>query len=273
MDEAASEQETVSVVITNFNKGAVLLRAVASVNDQNELPKDLIFVDDCSTDPATLRLLQNLPIPDCDFRLLHTPKNLGAAGAKNLGIENATGTVIMLLDSDDELPHQAVAQVRQFFVKNRNAAVAFGDALWVEGSPSEGTIRSGARISSEGGRLDLTKLAKNWQLLGTSPFRKSVFVSVGGFDARHPRTDDVDFFRKVLASGFEAKYLPEVIYVYYRNLSDNNQRIDSVSLSLSWFRNIDFYLKALNSLEFIVMFLTKSTNFFLRLAKKKFDKR
>lgn len=272
MEEESAGEETVSVVITNFNKGAALLRAMASVKEQNELPKELILVDDCSTDPTSVEILKKLSAPDCNFRLLRTPRNLGAAGAKNFGIKNATGTLIMLLDSDDELPSQAVSQVRNFFGKHRQTAVVFGDALWVDGSPPEQTIRSGANIASPDGGLNIRKLAKNWQLLGTSPFRRSVFTSVGGFDTSHPRTDDVDFFRRVLVAGFEAKYLGKTIYVYHRNLSDNNQRIDAVDLSLSWFRNMDFYLKALTPIEFIFMFLTKTTTFFSRLAKKQLGK-
>lgn len=269
MSPKRRNHETVSVVVTNYNKDSALLRALQSVKSQSEAPVDLIVVDDCSTNPETQEILKKLSSSESGIRLLSTPHNLGAAGAKNFGIKRATGTIIMLLDADDELPSQAVTSVRQCFEAHPEVDVVFGDYEWFDEPPSKSSIRSGASISNCEGQLDIRKLAKDWQLLGTSPFRKSFFTGMGGFDESHPRTDDIDFFRRAFTLGHPARYVPEIIYRYHRDLSENNQGIDSVDLSLSWFRNIEFYVLALHPLEFKGIFVRKTARFLSRLAIQK----
>lgn len=89
----------VSVVITTRNRSAMLREAIESVlavKNQNH-PKfdiELIVVNDGSTD-NTAEVISQYPV-----RSFHT-KGIGMAGARNLGLHNATGDFFTLLDDDD----------------------------------------------------------------------------------------------------------------------------------------------------------------------------
>lgn len=84
---------TVSAVIPTIGRPS-LNRAVRSVLDQTQAVAEIIVVVD--TD-------QRVSVPSDDrITLLHTPFRGGPAKARQLGIDAARGSVIALLDDDDE---------------------------------------------------------------------------------------------------------------------------------------------------------------------------
>ena len=56
-----SRHSDVTVIVTNYNYGAFLEEAVASVLGAGGGPPQVIVVDDGSTDPYTLEVLDRLP--------------------------------------------------------------------------------------------------------------------------------------------------------------------------------------------------------------------
>jgi glycosyltransferase involved in cell wall biosynthesis len=87
----------ISVVIPLYNKEKYLRRAVESVLSQGAAVREVIVVDDGSTDngPAQLESLG-----DSRVRLIRQP-NGGVSAARNAGIEAATGEYVAFLDADD----------------------------------------------------------------------------------------------------------------------------------------------------------------------------
>lgn len=98
----------ISVIIPTCNRAATLPRAIASVQAQTNPDWELLVVDDASRDetPALLAALS-----DPRIRVLTLPRQGGACAARNLGIAEARGEYIALLDSDDAwLPGKLAAQ-------------------------------------------------------------------------------------------------------------------------------------------------------------------
>ena len=56
-----SRHSDITVIVTNYNYGTFLEEAVASVLGQEGGPPQVIVVDDGSTDPETLEVLDRLP--------------------------------------------------------------------------------------------------------------------------------------------------------------------------------------------------------------------
>lgn len=95
--------EVVSIVMPVRNTPAACLRrAVASVFAQTYNNIELIVVDDGSDDPSTLQELKRLESHEDAVCVLHE-NHAGASGARNTGIEHATGIWLAFIDSDDEL--------------------------------------------------------------------------------------------------------------------------------------------------------------------------
>jgi glycosyltransferase involved in cell wall biosynthesis len=87
---------SISVVIPCYNAAPWISSAIASVAAQRVRPREVILVDDGSTDGSGEIVRRSR----CDVRRLHTPR-LGAAGALNAGLEAASGDWIAFLDADD----------------------------------------------------------------------------------------------------------------------------------------------------------------------------
>jgi glycosyltransferase involved in cell wall biosynthesis len=97
----------VSVVIPTYNRASIISRAIESVLTQEYPSVEIIVADDGSTD-GTEDLVKKY---DSRVRYFHQP-NAGVSAARNLGLREARGEFIALLDSDDEwLPWKLDLQV------------------------------------------------------------------------------------------------------------------------------------------------------------------
>ena len=74
----------ITIVITNFNKGNLLERAVRSATGQVLLRKsiEIIVVDDASTDDS----LEKINDLSDEIKIIKHKKNLGVAQASNSGL-------------------------------------------------------------------------------------------------------------------------------------------------------------------------------------------
>lgn len=95
----------VSIVIPAYNAETTLERCVSSALAQNYCDLEIIVVDDGSND-ATQAKARALSEQDTRVRIIHQD-NLGLSGARNTGIENASGDLLFFLDADDYIePHE-----------------------------------------------------------------------------------------------------------------------------------------------------------------------
>ena len=89
-----------SVVIPVYNEErwlAELVRRVQAV----EIPKELILVNDCSTD-GTPAILTQLEKQYDNVRVFNQPKNMGKGAALREGFKHCTGDVVVVQDADWE---------------------------------------------------------------------------------------------------------------------------------------------------------------------------
>lgn len=87
----------VSVIIPAYNSAAFIARAIQSALDQDYPNKEIVVVNDGSTDNTQ----QVLDAFGSKIRVSNQP-NAGAAAARNTGIKQSRGEFIAFLDSDDE---------------------------------------------------------------------------------------------------------------------------------------------------------------------------
>ena len=86
----------ISIIIPSYNQAQYLPDTIESVLKQTKKPREIIIVDDGSTDNS-LEITRKYPVK------VISQVNKGLSSARNTGIMNATGEWILPLDSDDLL--------------------------------------------------------------------------------------------------------------------------------------------------------------------------
>lgn len=90
----------ITVVMPNYNGHRFVEQAIDSVLSQTYQDFELLVVDDCSKDDS-LQLIKQKAQSDSRIRVIALEKNAGVANARNVGIREAKGKYIALLDNDD----------------------------------------------------------------------------------------------------------------------------------------------------------------------------
>jgi glycosyltransferase involved in cell wall biosynthesis len=121
----------VSVIIPVFNRDKILNRSVESVLRQDYTNYELIIVDDGSTD-HTKEIVEEYMRRDPRIKLFNNTNAKGPAGARNTGLQKATGEYVAFLDSDDEwIPSHLSDSIIIMETKEVEACIG----LWDEKSP------------------------------------------------------------------------------------------------------------------------------------------
>lgn len=94
------KQPLITVVMPNYNGHRFVEQAIDSVLSQTYPNFELLIVDDCSKDDS-LQLIQHKAQSDSRIRVIELKKNAGVANARNVGVREAKGKYIALLDNDD----------------------------------------------------------------------------------------------------------------------------------------------------------------------------
>lgn len=108
----------VSIISPVYMAEAFIEKTIRSVMNQTYQDWEYILVDDCSPDDSS-KIIHQLIEEDSRIKYTKLPQNQGAAVARNVGIENATGQYIAFIDSDDVwLPNKLETQLG-FMKKNK----------------------------------------------------------------------------------------------------------------------------------------------------------
>ena len=97
----------VSVIIVNYNTFNITANCIRSVIEfTKEVPYEIILVDNASTSGNANEFASLFP----SIKLIKSDKNLGFAGGNNLGIKQASGSYILLLNSDTILTEDSISK-------------------------------------------------------------------------------------------------------------------------------------------------------------------
>ena len=115
----------VSVVIPMHNSEQTIQRALASVLNQSALPREIIIVDDCSTDSShdVVSTLKKTSV--VNIQLIKLEENLGPSATRNIGWNAATSEFVAFLDSDDSW-HRKKLEIQVRWMKGNPDCVISG---------------------------------------------------------------------------------------------------------------------------------------------------
>lgn len=100
----------ISILVPIYNVADKIERCAVSLFEQTYKDIEYVFVNDCTPDNSIEILesvLERFPERKKQTRIINHEHNKGLAGARNTGYDNATGELLMIVDSDDYLPLDA----------------------------------------------------------------------------------------------------------------------------------------------------------------------
>ena len=127
---------TVSVVIPTYNREKSIVNCIQSVRAQSLPAYDIIVVDDGSIDRTYQNLkelgFESLATANPSLRYIYQ-ENKGVSAARNLGIQEANGEYIALLDSDDFwLPTKLERQIGALDSNKVHVRLVHTDEIWIK---------------------------------------------------------------------------------------------------------------------------------------------
>ena len=206
----------VSVIIPAYNKAALTAEAVRSVLDQTYDDIEIIVVDDGSTDGTVDSLDLFIYSDMINYIYQH---NRGCCSARNVGIREATGEYIALLDCDDVYYPEKIAKSVEFLKENPDCGFVSTDAYLIDINDKTISVYSESRQKRE--RFIFNNTICN----STVVVRKSCFEKVGLFDEEIFIPADWDMWIR-LAEQYKACYIDEKLtgYRISENYSQSHQR-------------------------------------------------
>ncbi|WP_054658562.1 glycosyltransferase [Apilactobacillus ozensis] len=187
----------ISVIIPAFNEEKLIKRTIMSVIDNSYENKEIIVVNDGSTD-STLEALNEIKYYHPNIKIVNQ-KNSGKSRAINNAVKNYShGELIMILDSDSVLSPDAIQKMVMHFKDSSIIAMATNVKISKFTNFIEYAQLIEYLISHElKGSEEILKLEYIIGGIG-STFRKSAMKQVGYYDTDSV-TEDIDFTLKLIS--------------------------------------------------------------------------
>ncbi|MFC1815022.1 glycosyltransferase family 2 protein [Thermodesulfobacteriota bacterium] len=90
----------VSIIVISYNALDNLKECLESLESLDYNEKEIIVVNDASTDGTSAFLARYRSRTNTRIKVINNEKNLGVAGARNAGIQHASGEIMAFTDSD-----------------------------------------------------------------------------------------------------------------------------------------------------------------------------
>ena len=205
-----------SLIICSRNRPRLLFETVESILDGDDVPSELIVIDQSSAfHPELSQLKTHRP---CEIRYIHS-KTVGVGAGRNLGIHFSRFEILIFIDDDMFVAPDWLHNLVQSAIEAGPQIVITGQVLACEKETSDGpapSIKKDEQPAVYKGRI-----WKDVLYTGNMGIYRSVFDQVGLFDERlgpgtnFPAAEDNDLGFRLLEQGFSIRYVPEAV-VYHR---------------------------------------------------------
>jgi glycosyltransferase involved in cell wall biosynthesis len=197
----------VTIITPFYNTGALFHETARSVLQQSLQQWEWLIVNDGSTDPEALSILESYRGSDPRIRVIDHEANRGPSAARNTGFRASSTPYVVQLDSDNLLESTAIEKWCWFlesypeygFVKGYSVGFGAEEYLWQKGF--------------HGGRAFLQENLAD----PTGTIRRTVFEAAGGYDETNRcGLEDWDFWLRCANSGSWGSTVPEFLDWYRR---------------------------------------------------------
>lgn len=222
----------VSVIIVNFNTLELAKNAIASVIKFTEhITYEIILVDNNSNEFSIKELNKKYP----KLKVIELDKNLGFGSANNIGVKQAKGRYLFLLNSDAYLIDNAILKFKPILENDATIATLGGNLITPNGAPniSYGNFLTVEKVLHDYGLFrirrkgekgfpptssvcDFLEIKEVDFITGAAIFiRKSYFQKIGGFNTKFfMYFEDMDLGYQFKKNGYKNLIVPSIKIVH-----------------------------------------------------------
>ncbi|MCX8050065.1 MAG: glycosyltransferase family 2 protein [Methylohalobius sp.] len=216
----------ITVVVVNWNGGALLLRTLAALATQSVAPEQVVVVDNASSDGSPDQVAQRFSW----VKLRRLSQNLGFAAANNLALREEVQTPWVMLLNPDAVPQEDFLERLWQGVERYPGYSAYGcrmrrleDPVWLDGTGDcyhpcgWGWRRDFNRLEAEGHLSPGEIFAP---CAAAALYRVEDVQAIGGFDEKFfCYFEDVDLGFRLRLMGKRCFYLPDAIVCHQGSAS------------------------------------------------------
>lgn len=211
----------VSVVIPTHNRIERLKRVLAALERQNYALGDfeVVVVSDGSSD-GTDEYLRALTTP-LQLHLVVQP-NQGVAVARNNGVRQATGDLVLFIDDDVVPAPQLIAEHVRIHSAQSDDVIVLGPMLTPEGFLMSRWVRwEQAMLTKQYDAMRAGKYAPSARQFytGNTSLARTHLLASGGFDENFRRAEDVELAYRLAQRGLPFIFNPDAIGYHYAERS------------------------------------------------------
>ncbi len=216
-----NKEPLLSIIVPCYNDIEFIEQAIDSAINQTYSNKEIIIVDDGSNTETKL-VLKKI---ESKVNKLLSQENKGQSTARNVGITEANGAYILVLDSDDYFETTFCEKAVNTFLQNKNVKLVSCYSNLIYENKSKGLFKP------SGGTLK-DVLIKNIAM-GSAMFKKSDWSYVGGYDEMMRRGfEDWEFYIRLLSSGGESFVIKEPLFNYRKRQNSTTSKANKSKYDL-----------------------------------------
>ncbi len=226
----------VSIIIPNRNGAELLEKNLPSVLAAAK-GEEVIVVDDASTDNS-IELLQD---KFSSVRIIRSGHHQGFASTVNIGVQEAAGEIVVLLNSDVRPEKDFLAPLLKHFDDPKVFAVGCLEKS-LEGGKT--ILRGRGEAKWEKGfyihwRGEVDKSSTAWVAGGSGAFRKSIWVKLGGIDTMYDPFywEDIDLSYRGRKAGYRILFEPTSVVVHEHEIGAIKREYSAIRVKIIAYRN------------------------------------
>jgi len=236
-----SDTSLTSIIILTRNNLDYTKKCIESIKKYTPEPYELIVVDNGSTD-GTIEYLESLP----DVKLIKNPTNLGFAMGNSMGIKEARGEYILLLNNDTIVTEGWLTRLISAAESDPSIGLVGPRSNYVAGVqlvkdvPYRDDMEAMREFARKWSLENAGKYEETFRVIGFCMLvKKDVIEKIGGFDPLYEmgNFEDDDFCIRAIRAGFKIKIAQDVFIHHYGSKTFTSEKIDYTSSMLrNWER-------------------------------------
>ena len=234
-----------SVVVPLYNHAAYIAEAVQSILAQGAILKELVVLDDGSTD-GSADVMEQLARQDGRIRF-ERQSNQGAHATLNTALGRCTGDFLAILNSDDVYLPGRLATLVAALQADSAADIAVSSLQFIDGDGAaieNGWYRQAVAFHHAGAELGVALLNGNFVMTTSNLlFRRAALGAVGPFAALR-YAHDLDWMLRALALGRRISLVDRPL-LRYRTHGSNTISEDHAAVRAEWAIVASAYLTVL----------------------------